>query len=50
MALMSPIFSSAILLNFVYEMMKLISNHEQNRHTKVEIMERGDNNEAGLVL
>ena len=41
MAFMSPIFSSALLLAFVYAMMKLISDHAQNRAAKVEGRERG---------
>ena len=36
-----PSFSSALLLAFVYAMMQIISEHAQNRHTKVEGRERG---------
>ena len=40
MTLMVPLFSSALLVVFVYAMMKIISKHAQNRHTNVEGRER----------
>ena len=42
--LISPLFSSAVLLSFVYEMMRLSYEHAQNRHTRGGGIEKGYDN------
>ena len=41
---MIPLFPSALLLAFVYAMTKIISEHAQKGHTKVEGSEMADDN------
>ena len=47
---MRHLFSSSLLLASVYAIMKIIFDHAQNRHTKVEEMERFDDNFANLLF
>ena len=42
--LIIPLFSSAIMVAFVYAVMILSSDHAQNRHTRMEGSKRGGDN------